>query len=522
MEPKKKFINLFILCAGAVLLGFLHTILFWGQNIGLNFFLFVLFIILVGGVLNEQFHKKIDQGATILILPILFFALMVFVRSSMLLTFFNVLGCVLLLFIVARSYSGRKLVDFLPWDYLKVLFIPFSFIVPFFQTVLDFFVALFSFRKNKGANLHTKEIVRGTAMAVVAIIVFSLLFAGADATFSNFVQKLFAFDLTMDFAIFRRIIILLFVTAFFTGAFAYMYKKYENVANISKQKSRNTGAIEMKILLSSINVLFFIFIILQIAHLFGGGANMLERGITYAEYARKGFYELIFVAILSYIIIATAENNIVKNGESHLKSFKILSTVLVAQVVVILISAFMKLSLYESMYGFTTIRIYSHALMIWLAVVMVLLARHIFAGGTRAKFSLQVFICVILLLFGMNVLNPDAFIAKRNLVRYAISGKIDTEYLASLSSDAIPYTVQLLNSPDTNVQTQFANSLRCLIFKEQVYFEKGFYNVGHWQALKASDIQMQKVLLPYMDVIKNTKYNANNGSGERCPTEGWD
>jgi hypothetical protein len=164
-------------------------------------------------------------------------------------------------------------------------------------------------------------------------------------------------------------------------------------------------------------------------------------------------------SILAYMIISVAERQVVKAAVGHVNAFKILSTVLVLEVVAILVSAWSRLSLYEHAYGFTNIRLYSHALMVWIGVALVLLTVHIFTSGTRQTFARYTFGSIVLLLLVMNVLNPEAFIAKKNLERYQQTGKLDTLYLASLSEDAIPETMQLLYGPDSAGKSEYAQFL---------------------------------------------------------------
>ena len=59
----------------------------------------------------------------------------------------------------------------------------------------------------------------------------------------------------------------------------------------------------------------------------------------------------------------------------------------------------------------------------------------------------------------MNLLNPDAFIAQKNIERYARTGIVDTTYLASLSGDALPYTIHLLKDPRAEVRESFAHEM---------------------------------------------------------------
>lgn len=502
MEQQLKTKNLLLLVAVALVLGLAYMVLFFEQHAGVNFPILILLMIAGGLIVADRFQKKTDTPSSMLFIPIVFFAIMVFMRASPLLSMFNILGSLLLLGIVLRSYVGKSIVEYLPVDYLKVFLLPFRFIVPLWNTLTDTVSGVFNASAAYKERTQTRQIVRGVFMSVVALVVFAALFAAADATFARVISNMFSFIYTIDEETLGRIIMFLVGSAFFIGALGYMVRgKKAEAAASSEPKPRAFGALEATILLSSINVLFLIFIVLQLAHLFGGGTHVVSQGITYAEYARKGFFELILVAIMSYLIISTAEKQIIKHGDAHLKQFKILSTILIVQVLIILVSAFARLALYEATYGFTTIRLYSHALMIWLAAVLILLSRHILTGGTRARLALQAFGCVIVLLVCLNVLNPDAFIAKKNIDRYHETGKIDTRYLANLSVDALPFSITLLS--DMNPLTQDA-------FARDLYFGSGLNDAprtSHWQSFHLSRMQASKILFLHakeIEIYKNS------------------
>lgn len=497
--------DLFLLVGGAAVLGIVHNVLFYDQSLGINFFLFAALILVLGWGLSKTFGKNVQRSAYVVALPLLFFAGMVFVRSSALLTFFNVIAVILLLGVIVRSQTEKSLREFLPLDYLKILLLPFKFIKPFFRVLFTFFAEISGMRKMVKEHPRMYEIVRGTSMALIALVVFVFLFSRADSSFNALVDWVFSFHVNLNAEVVARFVLFGFTTAFFMGVFGYMFKQDHEHKVIVKEEKRPFGALEIKILLGSINALFFGFIILQTAHFFGGVSNILSEGITYAEYARKGFFELVLVAILSYAIITTVEKNIIKNGVSHFRSFKFLSVILVTQVVVILVSAFTRLSLYEDAYGFTTIRLYSHAFMVWLAVILFLLARHILTGEQRSRFTTQVFVCIILLLTSMNLINPDAFIAKKNLVRYHQTGNIDTDYLANLSTDAVPYTVELLSDPSSEIALKFGKELSWARYRsgERFIDERG------WPSFQISRAKAKEVLAPYTEFLEINREPTN-------------
>ncbi len=81
----------------------------------------------------------------------------------------------------------------------------------------------------------------------------------------------------------------------------------------------SVGQIESSIILGSINFLFSIFILVQLTYLFGGESNISRQGFTYAQYARRGFFELIVVVVVSLLILLTTEKYVIKKESEHIK-----------------------------------------------------------------------------------------------------------------------------------------------------------------------------------------------------------
>lgn len=498
MNQPNEHINTLTLGAASLLLGVIFVVLFYEHEPGINVFFFAALIVGCGLALSRLFSRYFSVGHYILMTLALVLVFMVFVRSSELLTFFNVLGSALLLLIVAGSFVGKKIRAFLPVDYFLIPFLPFRFLRPFLKT----FFEIVSLYKKPGENAQRKEIIRGSLMAVIAIVIFSALFASADAVFDQLLSKIFTFEFGEDF--WGRIVMGSIITAFFIGAFGFMYKSLkptELTPSADNEEARYLGTLEIAILLGAINILFLGFMLIQITYLFGGAAHLTAQGLTYAEYAREGFVQLVFVAILSCVIILFAETQIMRVQEKHFRSFQILSGLLVVQVILILVSAFTRLSLYEEAYGFTTARLFGYAFMIWLGVVLLLLAYHIWANQRQAAFAFRVFGSVIFFLLALNALNPDVFIAKRNLERYAQTGKLDTAYLGALSEDVLPYTVSILEDPNVEIQKSMAYSL---YWK----FQRNQEERTAWQSARLNRGQYDKLLAPWQAFLEENKGDA--------------
>lgn len=438
----------------ALTLGALSVFLFFDVRLGLNYPLFILAVATAGLLLAREFGVRLVRTHYVLIGLGLFFALMVFFRASELLTFFNILGSALLFFTAILLLTGKKITAFLLRDYCAVVVLPFRFIGPFFETM----PMLFSRQQRVEGSTVGREYLRGGFVALVLVGLFGVLLSSADQGFAGLIADIFS--LSIDPLITGRILLGSFMSAFFVGAFGFIFvRAHNNIQSPIAENKRWFGVRETAIVLSAINMLFFVFILLQASYLFGGTEGLEHMGSTYASYAREGFFQLIAVAVLSYIIIALAEKEVLQQNGAHHPVFTALGGLLVLQVVAILASAFSRLLLYENAYGFTTIRLYSHAFMLWLAILLSLLGLHIWKGRDRGTLSFRIFCSIVIFLGVLNFLNPDQFIAMRNIERYHRMGVIDAEYLGTLSSDALTVSSSLLGDPDARVRERYIDGL---------------------------------------------------------------
>lgn len=467
----------------ALVLGALFEYFFYGKIPGISFPLYAI-MILIGLFLVVSFsEKQINREVLWLLPPVLFFSFMVFIRASYLLTFLNIVATLLLLLVIAEISFGKRMKNFLMNDYIKIFFLPFKFIPPLFQTLSN----LFSLFKVNTEQKKTSQVVKGILMTIPVLAVFLLLFSSADLIFQKYVLDLIDIDVGLE-AVFRTVLILV-VTLIFIGAYTYSSREKKNeIASPQDGKNNKVGHIESSILLSSVNVLFFVFILVQLTYLFGGENNISAQGFTYAEYARQGFFELIAVAVISLLLLLIIEKYILKKETDHALRFKVLSSALVVQVTLIMFSAFTRLTIYEEAYGFTILRLYSHVFIILLATVFCLLLYKIHIDKRENTFAFRVFVLIALFLAGMNLLNPDAFIARHNLERFAVTGKLDTAYIGQLSSDAIPVTINILDISNEDLRKSFAHEL---YWRSQDLNSPLF---SKWQSLNISRVRATKIL----------------------------
>ncbi|MDZ7837537.1 MAG: DUF4173 domain-containing protein [Actinomycetota bacterium] len=118
--------------------------------------------------------------------------------------------------------------------------------------------------------------------------------------------------------------------------------------------------------LSLLNIVFCVFSIIQFKYLFGGENFIQPSVFTYAEYARRGFFELVAVSVINFLIILIAVSFLKKESKNVTIAIRILLSLVAGFTFVMIASAFYRMSLYEQAYGFTYLRIFVQAFMVLL------------------------------------------------------------------------------------------------------------------------------------------------------------
>ena len=441
--------SLFFVSFSLILACFFDYFFVW-EVPGIAVSIFTLLIGLSLAALAWLFNRKFSRDTVLLLLLAEFFSSMVAIRANFLLTMLNIFSTMLLLLLITEVNVRGSMKEFLPIDYLRVLGLPLSYLISVIDTV-----ATIRLPNSKPLDSRSKQIIRGVLITIPIIVLFVALFAGADPVFHQLLMAVFDLHFVSPEHLYVTVIAFVFIC----GALGYSFSKESSIKSVAAAPKRPMGQIETSILLGSVNALFVTFIALQATYLFGGAINITSDAFTYAEYARRGFFELIAISAFTYLIMLVAEKLIERNSDRHSKAFKYLSAALAVQVMVLMVFAFNRLSLYEAAFGFTTLRLYSHAFILLLAVVYLFLLYKILVDTRESTFALRIFFAVVLFMVGMNILNPDAFIAQKNLDRFIATSKIDYDYLAGLSSDAAPVLVTIFDKGDQSARSPLGRTL---------------------------------------------------------------
>ncbi len=505
------------LWAAALLLGWLFDFLFWDKPVGINFALYTVFCLLGGLLLLLPEGIRPAPRSLWLLLPLAFFAAITFLRREPLTTF---LGFALTLFslsLFAITYLGGRWPHYAVFDYFgRYLGLAGSML----ERPLAFTQEVRRSRAESGASRPAGRVwpvLRGLLIALPIVAVFASLLASADAIFGQNLQRLmelFRLERLPEY-IFRLFYILAGAWAL-AGIFLHAARKSSDEKLAGQEKpvfQPFLGFTESAIVLGSVGVLFLVFVVIQFQYFFGGHANIRIDGFTYSEYARRGFGELVTVAFFTLFLLLGLGSLTRREANVQRQVFSGLGVGLVALVLVMLVSAYQRLVLYESAYGFSRLRTYTHVVLFWIALLLVATIVLEVIHQER-RFAFAAVLAALGFAVSLSLLNVDAFIVKQNIARelegrVAIQGdggggRLDFQYFTSLSDDAIPPLVQSFESGSipAATRTKLGAALACIRHQRG---ERG--GVRPWQGFHFSEFSADQALVRVDKALDAYKIN---------------
>lgn len=310
-------------------------------------------------------------------------------------------------------------------------------------------------------SVRKRPALRGALIATPVVLVLALLFATADPVLGAGRDAIY--NVLSSWTDLPRVIFGLLLTLFVSGAYvttraaSLMASRRE----LAPGESLKIGLTERRIVLTSAAIVCWLFVLLQLSYLFGASPAVAGSGVTFAEYAHRGFGELTFAATLAALLIIAAQSNVRAGRDAGVRaSVTWPALILLAAVACILVSAFHRMTLYEDAYGFTTVRVYVQAYILLALAVLLALAWHVWHVFDVRALARQVMTVSLATLALLIFWNCDAWVAQANVDRYTHTGKLDVHYLThELSLDAYPSLVQAIPRVAEPERSQLSSSL---------------------------------------------------------------
>jgi hypothetical protein len=449
-------LGLAILCAACVL-GILGDGLLRATPWGLNVTLLTVAVAAAVAVLDREFATEGRPHVVRLGLVAIAFSAAVAWRDSSTLKTLNTLGVLSALLLMTLRFEWARfrvatIVDYAVGGFLGLV-----------HAVLGLLLLVGSAIKwremrTDGWSRTVLALVRGALIALPILAVFGALLVSADVAFARLVSRVFAFDLEDVLGHMLLASFLAWIAAGFL--WSLFFDSPVQAQALPRPAFVRLGFVEVATVLVALDILFAVFVAVQVPYLFGGESYArLTTGLTFSEYYRRGFFELVTVAALVVPLQLVLHWLLRDDRPSRERMFRALAGIQVALVAMIMLSAFQRLRVYVEGYGLTELRLYTTAFLCWIGVVFVWFSVTVLRGR-RQHFATGAIVSAFAVVFVLNAVNPDALIVRTNLARSSGDGTFDSRYATSLSADAVPELIESLGAMGFHDRSDVARDLK--------------------------------------------------------------
>jgi Domain of unknown function (DUF4153) len=303
---------------------------------------------------------------------------------------------------------------------------------------------------------RARSVLRGLLLAAPIALIFLILFASADPIFRRWLADIAGWQVDLG-SLFGRLLFIVSCAWLAAGLLSVAALGIPAVersslgaaarSGVGPLPAGRLGVTEALVVLGTIDLVVAVFVGLQIAYLFGGLDTLIAAGMTYSDYARRGFFELVAAACLAGAVVVALETTVAHRTRPYLVAL----LALLALTAFVLVSAALRLRLYQDAYGWTELRLYVLMTIGTLAITLLLMAVLV-ARAQMRWLGHGLAVIGVASLITLNLVAPAAFVAERNVERVIDPSLVpadghaglDAAYLRVLPDDAIPVLVSAL------------------------------------------------------------------------------
>lgn len=437
---------------------FCQWILFGGLGISVPLFVCLFYALSLAYLAKGGLHFGFSSAATLI--PVVLLLLCFGLYDNLVLRFFNVLGLLVLIPLSLLYLSGRNEYGFFCagslWDSVKSLFV-----FPFVNLSKSLTLLVHEGRRSKHLSSVLMVLAGVLAISPVALII-TLLLMSSDQQFSGIISGGLRLFGSRWLQVAGKLLLALLLTCPLFS-FLYTLRHRSNGPQMAQYRLvRRVRVFDISLVNSALWVvcmIYALYVSTQISYFFSAFLHRLPSGFsTYAEYARRGFFELVAVAFINFLLISFAmlfsrrrENELYRASRVTIFALSVLTLMLIA-------TAASKMLMYIQEQGLTPLRVYTSFFMLLLLLVFVFLMIKMLTP--RFNFLRFSAVAALALYLSLNFFNTDAVIARHNIAQYqrhtAAGQKVslDINLLCSLSDSMVPEAAALLNDPTYGAQTR--------------------------------------------------------------------
>ena len=409
-----------------------HSILIFGKHLGINVLLFILPLLLLILILLEKNKKINNRSGLLFFVPIATLSSGYLLYDNTIFNFFNIL-IIPLLFVLMFIFTVNSKVSIIIPELFKVLVYPFGNIGKVYRLFNSKIKKIIHFENNTWAKILSIIIVIPIVLIVIQIL------ASADLIFEKMFKNVFeGLSLIRFDHIIGRIIRIMLLFTYLAAVLNFIVFNYK--AKEYNFKRPEFGTFIFKILLTSLNIIYLIFDIIQIKSLV---LHSISMDIPYAEYARQGFFQLMFISIFNLIVILLSKNT--KDSFYN----KLMSIIMVLLTFIIILSSTYRMFMYEMAYGYTLLRLLVYATLFTEIILLIPTILYIFK---RINVLRYYFVICLIVYSCLSVAPLDSIIATRNINRYYDIDEIDLDYLMNNRANNIPQLIDLYYHGDNSIR----------------------------------------------------------------------
>ncbi|HEX2945326.1 MAG TPA: DUF4173 domain-containing protein [Clostridia bacterium] len=450
---------------GALLLGILFVWLFIGKYPGISIPIFVIaFYALLFGYTRTVISKDAKFG-WFLSIPVFLLSLTYAIYGNEVLMVLDMLALPVLILLQTILITGVNTFEWhSPGIIIDLIYGMSARCLMHIAKPVKLLASVFKKKSgSKGANSTGLKVLTGLAISVPLLVILLTLLSSADMVFGKLVDTLpnLFENINLGDIIGKTIaaLVIFFLSFSYLWSLGHSDRISDNALNgivpKTPEQRRRWDPVTVITVTITVDILYVIFVVIQFAYLFGSFG--LPDGFTYAEYARSGFFELILVSLLNIALLALTLTYTKLGSPAANIAFKVLNSIMIGCTVIMLLSAHYRMSLYEEAYGFTFMRIMTHAFMVLLLVLFVITLARVWYD--RLPLLKPYIIAALIAFTAVNYINVDEMIAKNNIKRYYTTGEIDMYYFHSLSCSVVDDLMKLAKDKNSEVSDRAVEML---------------------------------------------------------------